>query len=661
MKLLKCYVSSFGTLKNFNYDFSEGLNTIKEDNGFGKSTFATFIKSMFYGLAGGGKRSIDDNERLKFKPWNSSEKFGGYVIFEKGGKEYKIERFFGSKEAEDTVAIYDLQTGKPFANVENLGKRIFEIDEEGFESTTYYSQKDFQAKSNNSLTEKYNAMCDVGSSESFDEAIQRIKDKAKKYKYSGDRGYIPDAKREILAIDKAIEDCIYASESADRLTGDVKDLENELGVINNDIKNLTKKIEQAGKAEALVFKQKRIDALISREKNLVERQNQINDSLNGWKISASEIGALEDCVKELNGIKAKMQAISNEIEGLIVQKTNQKQLPSISKNVSLIFSVIALIAGISLAFVELILGASLIAISLIIGVLSFTVFNKIKQAGDDSSQIDQLKGDYISLSKIKDEYEEKLNGFLSRFNLGGEDYGVALEKLKRALEIDFEIQAELNSIIEEKNQLINDVGGEGKVLGNFDIEMLKSEMDRLNAKFKNKTEELARRKSSIAEYENQVGLLPELKSQKTLLLEKLDTLTEELRVLDLTAEYLQGANDNLKVKYRAPLQESFEKYIKLIDGAKTAMIDVDFNVTIDENGSQKKTDYYSKGYQNLFEICKRFALINVLFAKEKPFIILDDPFYNLDDKKLNASIDLIRRLAEEYQIIYFVCHDSRRA
>ena len=88
-------------------------------------------------------------------------------------------------------------------------------------------------------------------------------------------------------------------------------------------------------------------------------------------------------------------------------------------------------------------------------------------------------------------------------------------------------------------------------------------------------------------------------------------------------------------------------------------IDVDLKVSVEEKGQQMATDYYSKGYQNLFEICKRFALVDVLFTGEKPFIILDDPFYNLDDKKLTQAVDLIKKLSNEYQILYLICHDSR--
>ena len=97
----------------------------------------------------------------------------------------------------------------------------------------------------------------------------------------------------------------------------------------------------------------------------------------------------------------------------------------------------------------------------------------------------------------------------------------------------------------------------------------------------------------------------------------------------------------------------------IIERELKAQIDIDLNVSVEEIDGIKTTDYYSKGYQNLFEICKRFALTDVLFKKEKPFIILDDPFYNLDDKKIDQAVKLINALSEEYQIIYFVCHQSR--
>ena len=121
MKLIECYVSSFGKLKNYKYNFNDNLNVINEQNGFGKTTLSIFIKSMFYGLED-SRRSVEENERKKYKPWNSTEKFGGYVIFEKNGTQYKLERFFGSKESEDDGKLTELSTGKIFTDVSNVKK-----------------------------------------------------------------------------------------------------------------------------------------------------------------------------------------------------------------------------------------------------------------------------------------------------------------------------------------------------------------------------------------------------------------------------------------------------------------------------------------------------------------------------------------------------------
>ena len=56
----------------------------------------------------------------------------------------------------------------------------------------------------------------------------------------------------------------------------------------------------------------------------------------------------------------------------------------------------------------------------------------------------------------------------------------------------------------------------------------------------------------------------------------------------------------------------------------------------------------------------RLSLIDSLFEKEKPFIILDDPFVNLDENKIKNATNLLKNLSQEYQIVYFICHESRK-
>ena len=54
----------------------------------------------------------------------------------------------------------------------------------------------------------------------------------------------------------------------------------------------------------------------------------------------------------------------------------------------------------------------------------------------------------------------------------------------------------------------------------------------------------------------------------------------------------------------------------------------------------------------------RFALIDCLY-QDKPFIILDDSFVDFDKENLKVIKDILNKLKDNYQIIYFTCHDSR--
>ena len=84
MKLISCNISGFGKIHDKRFDFKDGLNVILEDNGFGKSTLASFIKVMLYGFEDETKKSLKDKEREKFRPWNMGV-YGGSIIFEYDG------------------------------------------------------------------------------------------------------------------------------------------------------------------------------------------------------------------------------------------------------------------------------------------------------------------------------------------------------------------------------------------------------------------------------------------------------------------------------------------------------------------------------------------------------------------------------------------------
>ena len=48
-----------------------------------------------------------------------------------------------------------------------------------------------------------------------------------------------------------------------------------------------------------------------------------------------------------------------------------------------------------------------------------------------------------------------------------------------------------------------------------------------------------------------------------------------------------------------------------------------------------------------------------MYPEEKPFLVLDDPFVNLDEEKVQHGNELLQKISGEYQILYFTCHSSR--
>lgn len=199
MKILHLEIENFGKLKGYTLDLRDGLNILHEKNGWGKSTLAVFIKAMFYGLPVTTKHSLDRNERKKYAPWQGGS-YGGSLEFECEKGRFRVERYFGAKEAEDEFRLFDLSTNKPSAAFSReLGTELLGIDADGFERSTYLSQQGLDIQGENvSVTAKLTGLLeDVNDIGSFDVALEAIDRRRKYYEVKGDRGKVPELRQEI--------------------------------------------------------------------------------------------------------------------------------------------------------------------------------------------------------------------------------------------------------------------------------------------------------------------------------------------------------------------------------------------------------------------------------------------------------------------------------
>lgn len=206
MKLISCHIENYGKIKEKDYTFADGMTQYCEENGYGKTTLASFLKAMFYGLPAATGRTKQFNDRAHFYPFGGG-KFGGSLDFEKEGKRYRIERFFDkSSSTKDSLLVYCNGTlTEEFG--EDVGRSVFGLDEEAFERTVFVTAAEMDIGSTSGINARLNCYVDnTDSDNNFDSAIKALNEKRKALKADrGNGGLMTVQREEISRLQSEIE------------------------------------------------------------------------------------------------------------------------------------------------------------------------------------------------------------------------------------------------------------------------------------------------------------------------------------------------------------------------------------------------------------------------------------------------------------------------
>lgn len=758
MKLISLYIDNFGKLSDYSFDFSKTLNSLYEENGWGKTTLTVFIKSMLYGL--------NRTERSLYAPWKNVSSFGGYLILEASGRNYRIERQFStSKSTLDTIRVYDLQSGFPIDKFgSNIGEAILNLNEASFERSVFIPQKDLNEGFNSDIEAKLaNLIGGTDDSQSFEEAIEILSKKAKELKLNSKKGLIVDKKMELAQIEDEIEEVNKRMEGLPILQNQISQINEEIHIlndekknINNRILNFTKSQDKRAKLEVVA----KYEEDIKYTKKLLEENNFV---FNGHDVTQEEVLEYRSKNKELQSLRTQYEVkksnnrASMKIEKLekdlnlteipdeetldhitdqimkynniksVIQahdtSVKERKKPKLGIALTVVSSVL-IIVGVALFIVGFFMkenqqGFSIagIAISILailgyIGALAaFLVNNSQNNALAVGGQVKSYDYEKIHL-------EEELREFFARYHLYSSNFTnnmfivrANIQRYKDAQddfndisrenkdlenkikELENAIQhflgqfnssttaltteekiGELNTHLRKKKEIEDQITEKESLLktfismnqldviddANFSIEEENQKIADIDLKIDALNGEKTTLLNKCAEYENEIAMLDEYNSERENVEIDIRIMEEEYRLLNLSMDYLTHSQNCLLEKYVKPMKDSVNKYISLLlKDTEDYSIDVNFNFQFMTEGGLKGIDSYSRGYQNIISLCMRLALIDCLYPQEKPFIILDDPFVNFDDEKLELCKALIRTISKQYQIVYFACHKSR--
>lgn len=216
MKLISCHIENFGKLHDYSVDFSDGANIVCEENGWGKSTFAAFVRAMFYGLEGDRKRDIEDNERKRYRPWQGGV-FGGQLVFEMQGKEYLISRIFNDKDVNDEFELRDAKTNLLSNDyTRKIGEEIFKINRESFMRTIFIGQGGCETTATDDINAKIGNLADnTNDLNNFDAANSKLTEIMNALTPSRVSGSLSKRKEEIAGYERIVQDGQGISDSLD--------------------------------------------------------------------------------------------------------------------------------------------------------------------------------------------------------------------------------------------------------------------------------------------------------------------------------------------------------------------------------------------------------------------------------------------------------------
>ena len=271
-------------------------------------------------------------------------------------------------------------------------------------------------------------------------------------------------------------------------------------------------------------------------------------------------------------------------------------------------------------------------------------------------------------AKTKADYEKakaSLDEYLSFYGYdSAAEYTQTLSLMKKQLAEAGFAKENMDSALQKKAQFEND-NDMDKLLAPNECPYTLDELNEMISKVEGSLDEI---RASLVQYGRQMDDLQEqldMRDEKEQEYRNCKQIQAEEKhkyeILGLTSDYLTKAREQFTARYMAPISNGFQKYFGILteNTDRDWQVDANISIRMKEQGQLRDVRTMSAGYKDLIGICMRFALVDAMYPGEKPFLILDDPFVNLDDEKLARGRRLLAVLSQDYQVIYFTCHGSR--
>ena len=107
MVITELYIRNFGKLSEVHFYLRDGVQVIRGDNEFGKTTLHAFVRAMLFGMERGRGRAASRDAFSRYEPWDNPGGYAGVMRFTCGGRSFRLERNFARQTKHTSLICED--------------------------------------------------------------------------------------------------------------------------------------------------------------------------------------------------------------------------------------------------------------------------------------------------------------------------------------------------------------------------------------------------------------------------------------------------------------------------------------------------------------------------------------------------------------------------
>jgi len=676
----------FGCLDNLIVDFSDGLNIISGGNETGKSTLVEALLAALFDLPGSESGRIE-----KYKNWNSDHLYLIYLEYRSDGKTYRLTKDFTT----EVLALEEVESGERWSDPEDVQQHIFAAlglaDENLLTSTAFIKQgeiADFSAASE-LIKEKLEKKVASGNADTFASSLLE-KLNQRRAEIDHDDPYSPgELIRTIHDIEHWQKEAVLERKRIEELKTFRARLRQIRGESVQTKQEFDEKHERFRKSKSALEAEQNLE---KERENFLELGRRTRDAQDVWKelsTGKEELKSLLEVerneLKDAESLKIQQTFYRSQLEDATsALQDGEEQLDEARPKIWYkILSVASFVGACGAGYLWhtsaemplLGIGVATLLVSLLSVV---TWLNGNRRFRDATARHKSLDATFQKNEENLEKCEVTLTDLLIKYKTA--DVDELAEKYEYYRDLDREVTSQseryesllagsnLKELEDDLSAMTERMNTEQETFNKFkaftidpeELEQLQREVTDLDRNVRQMDEEQIQLTQKLQFIEAGEDVLASLEERVGAGQRTLRLLTYERDLIKIICKNVEEARKQVLKSSVDLLETRASRFCDQITAGCWKFVKFDrqtLQCMISKGGEKwyASADGLSHSTLDAFYFAVRLALVEVLFERQTPPLVIEDPLVLMEESRRDAAIEIIDRLAENHQIIILTC------